>query len=72
MLKYLLESRTLVNEMLKNTYKVERRGDTDSDTSWYPVMLSPFKTFEECTQNIEKYRQYYPPEHQNYKITYET
>jgi hypothetical protein len=56
----------------KNTYKVERKCDSGEDTSWYEVMLSPFKTFDECTEYIEQYRQYYPLEQQNYKITYET
>lgn len=55
--------------MIKPYYKVERRG-TD-ERSWYEVMLSPFKTFDECQQYINKYKDYYPYEHQNYKITYE-
>ena len=50
-------------------YKVERK--TSDPNGWYEVMLSPFKTFEECTEYIEKYRHYYPLEHQNYKITYQ-
>ena len=53
-------------------YKVERKSDPAIDASWYECMLSPFKTFEETIQYIEKYRNDYPPEHQNYKITYET
>jgi hypothetical protein len=53
----------------KPHYNVERRG-TDKN-GWYQVMLAPFKTFEEAILYIEKYRYYYPPEHQNYKITYE-
>lgn len=53
----------------KPYYNVERRG-TDPN-GWYEVMLSPFKTFEECLEYIEKYRHYYPYEHQNYRITYE-
>jgi hypothetical protein len=56
----------------KNTFKVERKCDPTVDTSWYECMLSPFKTFEEAVQYIEKYRNYYPFEYQNYKITYET
>lgn len=51
-------------------YNVERRG-TDKN-GWYQVMLSPFKTFDECLEYIKKYSPYYPKEHQNYKITYET
>jgi hypothetical protein len=60
--------------MLKvsNMYKVKRKGNLKIDTSWYECMLSPFKTFEEAVQYIEKYRNYYPFEYQNYKITYET
>lgn len=53
----------------KPYYNVERRG-TDPN-GWYQVMLAPFKTFEESLIYIEKYRHYYPLEHQNYKITYE-
>jgi len=54
----------------KPYYNVERRN-TDIN-SWYQVMLAPFKTFEESIQYIKQHRQYYSPEHQNYKITYET
>jgi len=54
-----------------NTYKVERMCSPGRDTSWYECMLSPFATFEEAAQYIEKYRHYYPYEHQNYKITYQ-
>ena len=54
----------------KPYYNVERRG-TDLN-GWYQVMMAPFKTFDECVVYIEKYRHYYPPEHQNYRITYET
>jgi hypothetical protein len=53
----------------KPYYNIERRG-TDKN-GWYQVMLAPFKTFEECLEYIKKYSQYYPPEHQNYRITYE-
>jgi len=34
-------------------------------------MMAPFKTFEECVEYIKKYSYYYPPEHRNYRITYE-
>ncbi len=51
-------------------YIVERKADPVNDSSWYQVLLSPFETFEQCLTYIEKYRHYYPPEHQNYKITY--
>jgi hypothetical protein len=51
-------------------YIVERRVAPSDDNSWYQVMLSPFKTFEDCMAYIEKYSHYYPSEHQNYKITY--
>jgi len=53
--------------MVQLTYKVERR--TSDLNGWYEVMLSPFKTFEECVSYIEKYRHYYPLDQQNYKIT---
>ena len=53
----------------KPYYNVERRG-TDPN-GWYQVMMAPFKTFEECLEDIKKNSQYYPPEHQNYRITYE-
>jgi hypothetical protein len=53
----------------KPYYNVERRGPDEG--SWYQVMLTPFKTFEEAVLYIEKYRHYYPYEHQNYQITYE-
>lgn len=52
-----------------NTYKVERR--TSDPNGWYETMLSPFQTFEEAVEYIEKYRHYYPLDQQNYKITYE-
>ena len=55
----------------KNTYKVERKTTPNMDTSWYECMLSPFASFEEACQYIEKYIQLYPKEHQNYKITYQ-
>lgn len=57
--------------MNKNTYKVERRCCPDRDDSWYEVMLSPFESFDQACQYIEKYRHCYPTEHQNYKITYQ-
>jgi hypothetical protein len=72
MLKYRLGSVILANRVIKNTYKVKRKCDPNKDMSWYEVMLSPFNSFEECIEYIEQYRHYYPPEHQNYKITYET
>jgi hypothetical protein len=34
-------------------------------------MLAPFKTLEECLEDIKKNSECYPPEHQNYRITYE-
>lgn len=54
----------------KPYFSVERRG-TDPN-GWYQVMLAPFKTFEECLEYIKKYSPMYPPEHQNYRITFET
>ena len=55
--------------MIKPYYNVERRGL--DERGWYQVMLAPFKTQEECFEYIEKYRNYYPLEHQNYRITFE-
>jgi hypothetical protein len=52
----------------KPYFDVERR--TSDPKGWYQVMLAPFKTFEECLEYIQKYSQYYPPEQQNYRITY--
>lgn len=54
---------------MKHKYKVERLSSPNIETSWYECMLSPFNTFEEATAYIEKYRNYYPLEYQNYKIT---
>lgn len=51
-------------------FNLERQASPGVDTSWYQVMLAPFKTFEECLMNIKKYSQYYPDEHKNYRITY--
>lgn len=51
-------------------YKVERR--TSDPKGWYEVMLSPFSTFEEAADYIEKYRHYYTPDQQNYRITHIT
>jgi hypothetical protein len=53
--------------MDKLEYKVERR--TSELNSWYEVMLSPFKTFEDCSEYIETFRHYYPLDQQNYKVT---
>lgn len=47
-------------------FKVERRL---SSGKYYEVMLSPFATMKECKEYIEKYKQYYPPEHQIYRVT---
>jgi hypothetical protein len=49
-------------------FKVFRCGE--DERGWYEVMLSPFKTIEECLEYITNYSQYYPKEHQNYKIKY--
>jgi hypothetical protein len=56
---------------LDNMFKVERKCTPGNNVSWYEVMLSPFKTFDEATEYIEKHRQYYSLEHQNYKITHQ-
>ncbi len=37
---------------------------------WYDVMLSPFNTWEEVIAYIKKYRNCYPKEEQNYKVTF--
>jgi len=55
----------------KPYYNVERQASPGIDTSWYQVMLAPFKTFEECLEYIKKYSQYYPDEYRNYRITFE-
>ena len=55
----------------KPYYNVERQASPGIETSWYQTMLAPFKTFEECIEYIQKYSQHYPPEHCNYRITYE-
>ena len=49
-------------------YKVERM--IASTGFWYDVMLSPFNTWEEVIAYIEKYRNCYPKEEQNYKVTF--
>jgi hypothetical protein len=59
----------MASTVKKPYYNVERRG-TDKN-EWYQVMLAPFKTLNECLNHIKQYSQYYPYEHQNYKITYE-
>jgi hypothetical protein len=46
-------------------YKVERT----TGKGWYEVMTSPFKTPEEVTHYISKYKCYYPKEDRKYKIT---
>jgi len=53
---------------MQSSYKVERM--IASTGFWYDVMLSPFNTWEEVIAYIEKYRNYYPKEEQNYKITF--
>lgn len=58
----------MASTVKKPFYNVERRGKDKN--GWYQVMLAPFKTFEECLVYIKKYSQYYPAEHQNYKIEY--
>jgi hypothetical protein len=54
---------------MQSSYKVERM--IASTGFWYEVMLSPFNTWEEAANNIEKYRHFYPCEEQNYKITFQ-
>jgi len=55
------------NTPVKIKYKVERK--TADPNGWYEVMLSPFNTLKDCLSYIEKYRQCYPINQQNYKIT---
>jgi hypothetical protein len=59
----------MASTITKPYYNVERRGL--DERGWYQVMLAPFKTREECIEYVEKYRNYYPFEHQNYRITFE-
>lgn len=54
--------------MYREIVKVERR--TSDPNGWYEVMLSPFDSPEEAYKYIEKYRQYYPYDQQNYRITF--
>lgn len=49
-------------------YKIERQ--VKANGAWYEVMLSPFKTWEECIEYLNKYSKYYPSEDKNYKITF--
>jgi|LakMenE01Jun11ns_1017448.scaffolds.fasta_scaffold8856919_2 hypothetical protein len=49
-------------------YKIERM--IASTGYWYDVMLSPFNTWEEVIAYIKKYRNCYPKEEQNYKVTF--
>ena len=49
-------------------FQVERITSKDP-VCFYEVMLSPFKTLQEATNYIEKYKQYYPLEDRVYKIT---
>jgi hypothetical protein len=56
----------------KPYYNVERQSTPGDDGSWYQVMMAPFKTLDECLRHIKDNSQHYPPQHQNYKITYES
>ena len=49
-------------------YKVERKP-TNPNATWYEVMLSPFNTYTDAEQYIEKYQKYYPIDDRNFKIT---
>lgn len=53
---------------LNDQVKVERR--TLDPNGWYEVMLSPFSCANEAYNYIEKYRQYYPLDQQNYRLTF--
>lgn len=52
----------------KNTFIVERAVSPNKE-QWYECMLSPFGTKEECLEYIEKYKQYYPLEYRNYRVS---
>lgn len=62
---------SMASLITKPYFNVERQTAPGIDTSWYQVMLAPFKTLDECVEYIQKYSKYYPNEHCNYKITYE-
>jgi hypothetical protein len=49
-------------------YKVERKP-AEPKSLKYEVMLSPFKTHDEATAYIKKYKVYYPTTERNYIIT---
>jgi hypothetical protein len=53
---------------VKTLVKVERR--TSDPNGWYEVMLSPFNSAEEAYSNIEKYRNCYPQDQQNYRLSF--
>lgn len=60
---------TILKERGSNAmFKVERKP-AQPEAVWYEVMLSPFKTLQDATNYIEKYKQYYPVEDRIYKIT---
>jgi hypothetical protein len=52
--------------MAYKVYKVERQ--ISSTKYWYEVMLSPFLRVMDAGNHIEKYKQYYPPEDQNFRV----
>lgn len=52
------------------SFKVERQ--VLASGTWYEVMLSPFSTEEQAWDYIQKYRNCYPSEHQNYRIVHDS
>lgn len=49
-----------------NMYKLERK---ENESSWYQVMLSPFKTREDVKEYHAKYSKYYPNTTTMYRVT---
>ncbi len=48
-------------------FKVERL--IAATNHWYEVMLSPFESKNEVCDYVKKYKQFYPAEEQNYRVT---
>lgn len=57
--------------MLKTQSSIKVERMIASTGFWYEVMLSPFHSWEEVISYIEKYRNFYPSNEQNYKVTYQ-
>lgn len=50
---------------MAKVFKVERKT---SSGYWYEVMLSPFLLVRDAGKYIDKYKQYYPPEDQSFRV----